>query len=307
MNAALLKATGPLEQLRKLAAGLASPDLPSPEAVAGAIAEHSAAVDAVLELPVIKVEPYPDVPHHAVMERLQARKAPFKPGGKYKEVGYRDFLIWRNVTDVLARAPGRVGFVFKNRADFGGPKGGVHPELAADLPAGIDPARLSVFTSMHELYEQLVKPELSRLEAVEVVLRERPWQRLVVDYVSTNADLTIDYALESGLSNLPRRLDQVAIMQVEVRSPVEVKSARRLEDERIVVEVHLLAELHLDVIVSEESEALVHDQFVLVTELERFEGEVNLWVIADAELDAELVVREQDLDIEGVAVSRVEF
>jgi predicted nucleic acid-binding protein len=83
-----------------------------------------------LELANARIEPIPAIPHELVIDRLLARRRPYKPNGS----GYRDTLIWESVLQLAAEgAP--VTFVTENWRDFAASKTDrvLHPDFVADL------------------------------------------------------------------------------------------------------------------------------------------------------------------------------
>ena len=83
--------------------------------------------------------PYPKVRHAHVVKRLTLAKKPFR-GGKDKEKGYLDFLVWLSVVMVAKEEPdAKAVFVSQNVKDFtvrAGENCRLHPDLLADLPTG---------------------------------------------------------------------------------------------------------------------------------------------------------------------------
>lgn len=100
--------------------------------------------------------PYPEIPHSDVVERLLQGKRPFR-GGSDREKGYRDYLIWLSVVEIVRDNPGRdVIFVSENVNDFGAEadkRRTLHSDLLADLPAGRE---VEFHPSVSSLIERLL-------------------------------------------------------------------------------------------------------------------------------------------------------
>lgn len=100
--------------------------------------------------------PYPENPHSDIVERLLLGKRPFR-GSSEKEKGYRDYLIWLSVVEVVRDNPGReIIFVSENVNDFGAgdeKRKTLHPDLLADLPEGRE---VEFHASIASLIERLL-------------------------------------------------------------------------------------------------------------------------------------------------------
>lgn len=100
--------------------------------------------------------PYPENSHSDIVKRLLQGKKPFR-GGSDKEKGYRDYLIWLSVIEVVRENPeSDVLFVSENVTDFGSETdrhNTLHPDLVADLPAGRD---VEFHSSVAGLIERLL-------------------------------------------------------------------------------------------------------------------------------------------------------
>jgi len=124
---------------------------------------------------------FPDVPHEVVVKRLHERRKPFGGSTDKPDVGYRDFLIWCSVLELLIASPDSgVAFVTDNHRDFfAGPK---EPELHEDLVQDlvdyeIDLSRVVCFRSRQDYLEGLLM-QLS--DAARNLLGRSPsWFRLL--------------------------------------------------------------------------------------------------------------------------------
>lgn len=102
-----------------------------------------------------RILPYPQVPHQCVVERDLKGRKPFKRNGS----GYRDYLIWESVLDLVRAGSRDVALITNNHKDFGkGPA--VHPDLQADL---VDPARVQLFPTLQAFNEEVVRPRMDKL------------------------------------------------------------------------------------------------------------------------------------------------
>lgn len=112
-------------------------------------------------------EGYPDVEHKIIVARALARKKPFKPDGRE---GYRDYLVWRTVLEIVKGNAGPIHFVSENPKDFAdeNDKRKLHPDLLEEMKQlQIDSTRLTYWSSLKDFIDEVVKPELQRAEDEE--------------------------------------------------------------------------------------------------------------------------------------------
>lgn len=133
---------------------------------------------------------YPNVPHKEVVRRAIERKKPFKANGKG---GYRDYLVWRSVLDVVKESsrtmPSEiVHFISENTNDFAdvGDKRKLHPDLLQEMEQlQIDSEKLIFWPSLRAFIETIVKPELAKVEAEEKLKQELLENERLLEEVST--------------------------------------------------------------------------------------------------------------------------
>ncbi|HXO42417.1 MAG TPA: PIN domain-containing protein [Thermoanaerobaculia bacterium] len=158
--------------------------------------------------------PYPQISHQAIVKRIYEGKRPFHNG----EVGYKDFLIWRSVVELLAtynEQSTKVVFISANAADFAAsksePNAGLHAEYLDELTAA-DRERLSYFTSVESYtrsvlgdgFADFAKEQLDGANALRVkrlpgknafLAQNRPDRRYAT-YEADDLDFTISYVQE---------------------------------------------------------------------------------------------------------------
>lgn len=106
--------------------------------------------------------PYPNVSHKEVVGVALKRRKPFKQDGRD---GYRDYLVWRSVLDVVKKYSSEIiYFVSENPKDFADDeKKGLHPQLIEEMERlEIDPQRLVYFYNFKEFVDKVIKPELEK-------------------------------------------------------------------------------------------------------------------------------------------------
>ena len=112
-------------------------------------------------------EGYPDIEHKIIVARALSRKKPFKPDGRE---GYRDYLVWRTVLEIVKHYAGPIHFVSENPKDFAdeNDKKKPHPDLIEEMQElQIDSSKLTYWSSLKDFIDEVVKPELQKAEDEE--------------------------------------------------------------------------------------------------------------------------------------------
>lgn len=119
----------------------------------------------MLEMGAYPPEAYPDISHKDVVARALTRKKPFKVDGKD---GYRDFLLWCTVLDLLKYyAMEEIHFISENTSDFADSSNRfkLHEQLIDDMRnRGISEERLVFWPCLKDFIEKIVKTQLEREE-----------------------------------------------------------------------------------------------------------------------------------------------
>lgn len=109
-----------------------------------------------------KYIPYPNVSHKDILKRKFSGKKPFKPDGR----GYRDYLIWCSILDLLKSNPEEeLVFITNNKEDFG--RGRLYEDLIKDLK-NIN-FNMDTFNLYHDIWSfnnSLIVPKLKKLDKV---------------------------------------------------------------------------------------------------------------------------------------------
>ena len=303
------KAKKPVEKLADLL-DRSVDDLVSQEALSTAVEQYAERLPGVLERAGIEVLPYPDVSHEAVVAVLQLRRRPFKATGG-KEVGYRDYLIWRTIIDLLKAGTDEVAFVYQNLSDFG-LNGQLFPDLLGDLEAeGIDNRRVRVFTSLTDLYDRLIAPSLETLDGLADDLRGPEWQEGIREQFDADGVRLVDWALEQeGLTDRPRFLREMQLLSARAVDALEIEKVQRLSNGKVVVSGRVAVELEFDVWVPETSLGAAEDWLGHLSVLEEAQergGEIQAFGTATVETEVILLGADGEAGSFGVIVTRVSF
>lgn len=133
-------------------------------------------------------EGYPDVDHKIIVARALSRKKPFKPDGRE---GYRDYLVWRTVLEIVKRYAEPIHFVSENPKDFAdeNDKRKLHPDLLEEMQQlQIDSTKLIYWSSLKDFIDEVVKPELQKAEDEEKLKQSLLENAQLSDAVSTYLD-----------------------------------------------------------------------------------------------------------------------
>jgi hypothetical protein len=176
----------------------------------------------------VEVLPIPSPDHESVVRRDLERRKPFNKEGK----GYRDYLIWLSVLEVLKRGY-RVVFVTTNKDDFCDDQGCPHGDLLKDLDAnGIDRGQLVIAPSLDKAVSEHVESLLSaeRLARLPEVLASREHETLDVHWWIEHQAVKAAEALDLRARdlNLPDDAQEVSLGALDDAHNVEVSDVRRL-------------------------------------------------------------------------------
>ena len=133
-------------------------------------------------------ESYPNVEHKIIVARALARKKPFKPDGRE---GYRDYLVWRTVLEIVKHYTEPIHFVSENPKDFADErdKKKLHPDLLEEMKQlQLDATKLIYWSSLKGFIDEVVKPELQKAEDEEKLKQNLLENAQFTDAVSNYLD-----------------------------------------------------------------------------------------------------------------------
>lgn len=183
---------------------------------------------------------YPEVPHKEVVRRAIARKRPFDSKGRN---GYRDYLIWRSVLDIVEEAsimmPSEtVHFISENTKDFADEKdkNKLHPDLLEEMEQlQVDVEMLVYWPSLNMFIEKVVKPELMKIDAEELLAQGSTNQKQFMNDVAT---YTREHLKESSVAGydvfVPGEKPYIESIQDESLDIIDISS---IEEEKVLVTV----------------------------------------------------------------------
>ena len=182
-------------------------------------------------------EPYPNVPHRDVVNRSLQRKKPFKPDGR---VGYRDYLVWRTVLEIVARSVDEVHFISANSTDFADEqdRNKLHSDLLDEMKSlGIDESKLKYWATLKDFIEEVVKPALEQLDEeknmIEKLTRDHENFMLPVSIYVINTLKGFDV---SGYDVIvPGEMPLVE--DVDMPDKIMIEGISKIDDSKVLVEV----------------------------------------------------------------------
>jgi len=188
----------------------------------------------------IKVLPVPQVEHSDIIARDLLRKKPF--GGRS---GYRDYLIWESILQLLRLARDDLVYVTENKKDFA-KEGEIHPDLIADLEARqLQSHRVSLSVGLRAFNERYVIPYLTRVEDLKEELDQRGVGPLDLhEWVSRNCEelldredlLVVGVGVPPGVGSAgPPRLRQAP--EIQVQDVYEVEPGSYLARLEVILDV----------------------------------------------------------------------
>jgi hypothetical protein len=270
-------------------------------------------VRAKLEVNRVEILPIPEVPHEVLLSRDLAGSLPFDSSGK----GYRDALIWHSIVERWTTT--RLfedAYLVTNDDDFG--KGELDPTLAAELPIGSMPVKVSdiasllvvnSIASLHaRLQSELEESALRHADsALERDLAARDTHQAMYDTAREAVrsaidglyDVSISYADQSTL-DVPREFGELTLRSAAATGDFEWSLYDQLDGETLLGQGAMTAEIELSAAVDKEDAAVLADTDIHIESWDHDVAEVSFF--RDARLSFDLRV-----DLGGAAVEEVAF
>lgn len=179
---------------------------------------------------------YQDIDHKWLVSKAFGPNRPFRDGDR----GYRDALVWHAVLNDVASEDHQTYFVSDNKKDFGDEKGGLHPDLLADLDEAGLQGQVTYMRDLQTFVETVVKPAL---EKVPSPLTIEAFEALFDDHLDAIIDETTVVIEKAGLPGLPSELFESGpyIEQLGLVS-AELGDAYALDDTSYYTEFDVLVE-----------------------------------------------------------------
>lgn len=224
------------------------------------IADYKTMFSARLDDLHIRIIPYPAVDIKSLVSKELLRKKPFKEVKEYG-VGYRDAIIWETVKslcspqeELIDERP-QVEFLTENTADFADSDGNLHPSLVDELKEkGCLGNCVQLISNVQEFFETQIDKELENLESIKNALLDKgKFNRFNLEQELAsvlNKDFLEREILDSDFDSgeplyLPRYYEEPSIFLIG--NPVhQAVFVRKLEDERVLIEVDASIDLTLD-------------------------------------------------------------
>ena len=179
-------------------------------------------------------EGYPNVEHKIIVARALARKKPFKPDGRE---GYRDYLVWKTVLEIVKQYTEPIHFVSENPKDFADEKDKkkLHPDLLEEMKQlQLDAAKLIYWSSLKDFIDEVVKPELQRAEDEEKLKQSLLENAQFTDAISNYLDDHLKGVDVKGYDIFVPGVDPT-IEEFEEEFDKEITDISKVECEKILI------------------------------------------------------------------------
>jgi hypothetical protein len=184
----------------------------------------------------IKVLPYPKVDLKEIAQRASARKKPFKESG----AGFRDYLIWKSILQILKRTKSKVCFISANTKDFFEQER-PHPDLISDLEAlGIDPNRLTFQRSIAEVNKKFIIPKLKPFSNLKSIFcGNNPSKFDIREWLEVNLAFYLEFEqVPKYLTKLDNSDIELTFLFLEPKVEVTIDDIIKLKDQEYLIFLH---------------------------------------------------------------------
>ena len=225
-------------------------------------AQYGQWLDTTLKGLEANIPSYGDIPHADIVSRELKRRRPFQPSGR----GYRDCLIWETILrNVIGDDP--VYFITKNKHDFFGEDGKLHPDLAKDLEnAGYDKQKVTVYLRLDDYVQKHLEPLLnSTLEAIPGLTEGEFKSWSLSDWLSEHA-AEIRRAVTKDLTDtflsLPAELTDAFedVQNIDI-TETEIDEAYELDTSHILLKVTASSDVTIDAYIDKASTYWLEEEY----------------------------------------------
>ena len=187
----------------------------------------------------IDVEPYPEVSAKDLVTASYKNKKPFKDTGE----GYKDYLIFQTVLDLLDETKDEIYFITNNHKDFCNKNKKLHPDLAELIPEEYKHLPITVYSSLHDFNAEILTPQFESLVKISAEIQEGTFEGFdLEEQLSTliHEELTNDrYSIDV---NIP--LDEPTVYSIQDYK-VEHINVSRMTDNLLVFDLQGQIDLEL--------------------------------------------------------------
>lgn len=198
-------------------------------------------VDDVAKKYDIEVAKYPATSAEDLVKSSYAGKKPFKASGD----GWKDKLVWESAKAAASAANDKKGFLLTNNSsDFCGSEGGLHADLASDIPDGVD---IAISSSAKAFYDDYLAPLLAPLKDAESV-EKALWEGKLIGFnLNEDPETIIIGLLDQSSRNfdyLQTPLNDTSFQGLE---SVEVDSLKVDQLDEKLLSIELAGDLSIEV------------------------------------------------------------
>ncbi len=171
------------------------------------------------------IMPYPNISHELVIQQDLQRKKPFKLNG----AGYRDFLIWQNIKNLVNSGIDQVVFITNNSRDFG-IDSTIDPELRNEI---FNPNNIVLYSSLKQFNELFIISKLDKLIELKKAIQNRTSLEFnVIEWINNNLiNLLQDFDLVSIVTGLPDNSVSTLPSSITNLVEIDIEDVRKLESD----------------------------------------------------------------------------
>ncbi len=141
------------------------------------------------------IETYPKTSHRKIINRMLSGKKPFNIN---KEKGYKDFLIWETIIDILKKEKKPIVFITDNFNDFADNNGYLHKDLIDDLVNnGFESNDVILLRTLKDFRKKYIEPGLKVQEDIWNQLEENKYPKLNLEELINDKLPNLAFEFES--------------------------------------------------------------------------------------------------------------
>lgn len=191
---------------------------------------------------------YPTIRHSDIVSRCLNRKRPFKND----DSGYRDFLLWSNILQLVKKYTKKnIIFITNDQSDFYD-NNELHPDLVNDLKnAKFNLNQFGIYKSIDTFNDATILPVLNALDNIRDELNQgkyRPFnlKKWVEKNISTLVDSKEEKIKEIGFG-FPERCGTILNYRIGPISNITVEDVNEISESELFISFTITTEILMDI------------------------------------------------------------
>ncbi len=178
----------------------------------------------------VTIVDYPSIGHGDVIKYASTGRRPFKN----KDTGYKDYLIWTNIKELLIKDHASELYLLTRDGDFHSDKT-LHGDLVEDLKASeIDATRVRVLNSIKDFNLKFLIPTFESKPVETLVTEERI--KFLKEAISEDLQqYVVGNCLSESNIKTSHQYEDVHIVDIESIDSINLGDARLVEDTKIQI------------------------------------------------------------------------